>query len=302
MKTFLMRMILKTGAIFHVDEQHKLYSWAKELLEENKVEGSYAKIEKWFIRWQGKCEDRPEKTQERKVSGVTTMVRARADVTEVKAFKDVYANGLGTHDIFEYEVGNGCTANNLTMLVRRLGCACARYCMKPSLDEGKKCECGGESAVVMVNNKRVRQRKAAAEDNAAEAAAGAPAHADADPQLQPGHPVVAAFEDVNEDANDSNNSVDNGGDIDEDSDDEDNGGGQPVAQVPYQTWGIIPGGPRKRGKVDVPFCCCDRCHGSTRPLEFTCAADRKTRDSCGHIRVTCWGNRHGVLCLFCTEK
>jgi len=63
------------------------------------------------------------------------MLRVRSDrVKDIKAFKGVCRFGLGTHEIFENEVGAECGTENNTLLFRRCDCACARYCMSADLN------------------------------------------------------------------------------------------------------------------------------------------------------------------------
>jgi hypothetical protein len=63
------------------------------------------------------------------------MLRVWSDrVKDIKAFKGVCRLGLGTHEIFENEVGAECGTENNTLLVRRCDCACARYCMSADLN------------------------------------------------------------------------------------------------------------------------------------------------------------------------
>ena len=59
---------------------------------------------------------------------------------------------------------------------------------------------------------------------------------------------------------------------------------------------------RRRGtQVNILYCCCNKCHGTSNPLEFTSQTERKT-GLCGHIHVTCWGNHNNLICKLCTPE
>lgn len=229
------------------------------------------------------------------MNGVTKQVRERIEVDEIKAFKDRtrLKKGLGTHDIFEYEVGADCNNGNYRMLVRRLGCACPKFCMRESLDECKKCSCDGERDVITLNDKPVRARRGATRTAAVTVTS--------EPVAAP-EPAVPAPQQQS-DQQDDNDGDDTASESAEDSDEDADEPQLPEVPRMHHDWGLVTGR-RQRGRVTVSHCCCNTCHGTLRPRAFAIEADRKKVGSCGHIHVTCWANNSGmaVACQLCEEE
>jgi hypothetical protein len=113
-KSKLFRAILKYYEVFgQVNEEKKnLYEWAKKLFAEYpEVEGkTFKTISKWNIEWQDvQSTVRPSFSEGGK--------KIRDSVQDIKAFKEIHRSGLGTHDLFEFEVSDKCTADNTTLIV-----------------------------------------------------------------------------------------------------------------------------------------------------------------------------------------
>ena len=284
-KTLLKNLIIRDGKVFHSDQQEKLYEWAKVILEESRPGHVYKKIEKWFIRWQDISALRPGKKEVVSGTGKKTNQRERDRVSDIKAFKEINKNGLGTHDIFEYEV----SAKD-TVLLRRTGCACPEYCMQVSLDECKKCMVDGVRAEGKL--KSTARRVAAPEPAAATIPVPVPDMGPEQPAPTPPSEQATISDEVD--------------DIPEPESDDDSDSEEPIPEEELstygQTWGIVMGKRRGVSAVKVGFCCCNKCHGTDSPREIADEASRKKLGQCNHIHVTCWGNTQAVQCRFCSSE
>ena len=267
-KNLLFRMILKEGKVFGSEDKKLLFEWAKLIFVTNpEIENKkYNKISKWNLQWQdAQSTIRPGKTEKGK--------HIREEIEEIRAFTDIHKPGLGTQELFEYEVVEDAN-DNYCLLVSRTGCACANYCMKDNLIEFKSCSIE-KRATVKVNTlvRKVRQKKQ-------------------------NNPPIANVEEQNiTQFEDENHQEEEEEEEEEDSDELQ----LPEMQRNNHTWGLIDS-PRRRGRLKVDYCCCNSCHGTENPKKITNEYERRTRGeklSCGHIHINCWANGNAAECILC---